>query len=361
MVAHIHYVFIGGTVFGLLAGLFYWFPKMTGRLPDERLGKWFFWLFVIGFNLTFLVQHATGDAGCMPRRVYTYPALSGYGILNFISTAGAFLMGASVLLLVYIIRRGLKKGEAAGADPWDAYTLEWATTSPPALKNFDTLPAVTGRRAFWDMKKAARAVRSQLVGRSSPTNQPDNKIMIKLVVGTEAMFFMCLIMAFIYMAFHSGFEPHELNKLDIRTTGVYTLLLIASSLTLLFAERCRKRQSKRALKSWLFITLLLGAAFLFGQGREYIRLIRENITLSGSVFGTSFFTLTGFHGLHVLIGLIILSIILLLTFLRDDRAPGAERSGDALGTAAIYWHFVDIVWIVVFTGLPMYCQNLRIV
>jgi heme/copper-type cytochrome/quinol oxidase subunit 1 len=377
VVAHIHYVFIGGTIFGLLAGLFYWFPKMTGKMLEEKLGRWFFWLFVIGFNLTFLVQHALGMLG-MPRRVYTYPALPGYAILNFISTTGAFLMGASVLLLVYIIRNALKKGRPAGADPWDAYTLEWATSSPPALKNFDMLPAVNGRRPFRDMKQAVRAlpgdgtpIRSHKEGRSMQASQPDNKIMIKLVVGTEAMFFICLIMAFIYMAFHSGFEPHELNKLDIRTTGVYTLLLIASSVTLLFAESCLKKEKRRGVKGWLFITLLLGATFLFGQGKEYLRLIRGNVTLSGSVFGTSFFTLTGFHGLHVLIGLIILSVILLLTFLRDRRPPDgatpgqkpgppdaptagdkpgtAAGSGGALGTAAIYWHFVDIVWIVVFT------------
>jgi cytochrome c oxidase subunit 1/cytochrome c oxidase subunit I+III len=156
VVAHIHYVFIGGTVFGLLAGLFYWFPKMTGRLPDERLGKWFFWLFVTGFNATFLVQHALGMMG-MPRRVFTYPDLPGYGVLNFISTAGAFLMGGSVLLLVYIIHRARKRGKRSGADPWDGYTLEWAAGAPPALKNFTDLPVVTGRRAFWDWKQSVKA------------------------------------------------------------------------------------------------------------------------------------------------------------------------------------------------------------
>jgi heme/copper-type cytochrome/quinol oxidase subunit 3 len=206
------------------------------------------------------------------------------------------------------------------------------------------------------MKQALRArpgdgtpIRNHIGDHPAQSNQPDNKIMIKLVVGTEGMFFICLIMAFIYMAFHSGFEPHELNQLDIRTTGIYTLVLIASSMALLLAERCGKKQNMRGLKGWLFITLLLGATFLFGQGREYVRLIRENITVSGSVFGTSFFTLTGFHGLHVFIGLIILSIILLLAFLRDGRPSDAGRPGEALSTAAIYWHFVDIVWIAVFT------------
>lgn len=151
VVAHLHYVFIGGTVFGLLAGLFYWFPKMTGKILDEKLGKWFFWLFVIGFNGTFLVQHALGVMG-MPRRVYTYPDLAGYGSLNLISTCGAFLMGLSMLLLIYIIFRSMKTGKKAGRDPWNGFTLEWLTTSPPHLKNFDEVPVVHGRRPLWDLK-----------------------------------------------------------------------------------------------------------------------------------------------------------------------------------------------------------------
>ncbi|MEP6684808.1 MAG: cytochrome c oxidase subunit I [Parafilimonas sp.] len=152
VVAHLHYVFIGGTIFGLLAGLFYWFPKMTGKMLNEKLGKWFFWLFAIGFNVTFLVQHVLGILG-MPRRVYTYPNLPWYGILNFISTVGAFMMGASMLLLIYLVFKSKKSGEVAGNDPWDAFTLEWATTSPSQLKNFDELPVVHGRRPLWDWKK----------------------------------------------------------------------------------------------------------------------------------------------------------------------------------------------------------------
>ena len=156
VVAHLHYVFIGGTIFGLFAGLFYWFPKMTGKMLDEKTGKWFFWLFVIGFNATFLVQHLLGILG-MPRRVYTYPDLPWYGVLNCISTAGAFLMGASILLLVYVIYKSMKRGKEAGNNPWDAFTLEWATTSPPPLKNFDELPIVEGPRPLWDWKHPDKA------------------------------------------------------------------------------------------------------------------------------------------------------------------------------------------------------------
>ena len=152
VVAHLHYVFIGGTIFGILAGLFYWFPKMTGKMLDEKMGKWFFWLFVIGFNGTFLVQHILGIKG-MPRRVFTYPDLPWYGVLNFISTIGAFIMGASVLLLVYTVYKSIKSGKAAGNDPWNGFTLEWLTTSPPPLKNFDEVPEVQDRRPLWDMKR----------------------------------------------------------------------------------------------------------------------------------------------------------------------------------------------------------------
>lgn len=156
VVAHIHYVFIGGTIFGILAGLFYWFPKMTGKFLDEKMGRWFFWLFVIGFNATFLVQHVLGLIG-MPRRVYTYPDLPWYGALNMISTIGAFLMGISILQLGYMIFKSLKSGKKASNDPWDGFTLEWATASPPNLKNFDEVPVVNGRRPLWDLKYPDKA------------------------------------------------------------------------------------------------------------------------------------------------------------------------------------------------------------
>jgi cytochrome c oxidase subunit 1 len=152
VVSHIHYVLFGGAVMGLFAGLFYWYPKFSGRLLDERLGKLQFWLFLIGLNLAFFPMHIMGLLG-MPRRQYTYAPNLGWDQLNLISTIGAFILalGVIVFILNWIKTMGFTKANA-GSDPWDAFTLEWATTSPPPAENFATIPVVRSRRPLWDMK-----------------------------------------------------------------------------------------------------------------------------------------------------------------------------------------------------------------
>ena len=131
VVAHLHYVLFGGTVFALFAGIYYWFPKITGHLLDESLGRWHFWLVVVGFNATFFVQHFLGLIG-MPRRVYTYPDLPGWGALNLVSTIGAGILVFGILVFLCNIIVSFKFGAPAGNDPWNAWTLEWAASSPPA-------------------------------------------------------------------------------------------------------------------------------------------------------------------------------------------------------------------------------------
>lgn len=149
VVAHLHYVFLGGTVFTAFSGIYYWFPKISGRQLSEKLGKWHLWLFVTGFNMTFLLQHFLGILG-MPRRVYTYFDLPYWTVLNFISSAGAVLMFAAVGIFLWNIYITLKKKRTAPENPWRAWTLEWATSSPPALKNFEELPVINSRRPLWD-------------------------------------------------------------------------------------------------------------------------------------------------------------------------------------------------------------------
>jgi cytochrome c oxidase subunit 1 len=149
VVAHFHYVLIGGAVFPLLGGFYYWFPKITGRMLDERLGKWNFWLFFAGFNVTFFPMHILGLGG-MPRRVYTYSSELGWGGMNLLATTGAFVLAASVVLFFINVWRSLRVGERAGANPWTASGLEWATESPPPDYNFAHIPVVETSEPLWD-------------------------------------------------------------------------------------------------------------------------------------------------------------------------------------------------------------------
>lgn len=149
VVAHLHYVLIGGALFPLFGAFYYWFPKITGRMMSESLGKLNFWLFFFGFNLTFFPMHQLGFNG-MTRRIYTYLPEMHWGTLNLLATFGAFTLGVSVLVFLYNVVVSVRTGEIAGNNPWQAGTLEWATTSPPPDYNFLDLPTVGGREPLWE-------------------------------------------------------------------------------------------------------------------------------------------------------------------------------------------------------------------
>jgi cytochrome c oxidase subunit I len=161
VVAHLHYVLIGINVFPVVGALYFWFPKMTGRMLDEKLGRWNFWIMFIGFNLAFLPMHLTGLLG-MPRRVYTYAANGGWGTLNLITSIGSFLFAAGMLLLLINVMKSLKSGAAAGRNPWDAPTLEWSVSSPPPPYNFAVIPTVASRHPLWEGRLGTEEGRSTL-------------------------------------------------------------------------------------------------------------------------------------------------------------------------------------------------------
>jgi cytochrome c oxidase subunit 1 len=153
VVAHFHYVLFGGTVLGLFAGMYYWMPKITGRLLSERLGSWHFWLTFIGMNLTFFPMHFIGMLG-MPRRIYTYGPELGLSTMNLVSSIGAFTIGLATLVFAYNLWRTRRHGEAAGPNPWGGATLEWSIPSPPPVHNFDVIPTVTSRLPLWGEARA---------------------------------------------------------------------------------------------------------------------------------------------------------------------------------------------------------------
>ena len=151
VIAHFHYILVGAIVFNTFAGIYYWFPKATGRLMNETLGKWHFWLFFIGFHMTFDIMHYVGFLG-MPRWIYTYQADRGWNHLNLFISIGGIVQAIAVLIFAYNLIWSLFRGKAAGNDPWDAWTLEWSTSSPPPDYNFATEPVVHSRRPLWDLK-----------------------------------------------------------------------------------------------------------------------------------------------------------------------------------------------------------------
>jgi heme/copper-type cytochrome/quinol oxidase subunit 1 len=161
VVAHLHYVLIGINVFPVAGAVYFWFPKMTGRLLDERLGRWNFWTMFAGFNAAFLPMHLTGLLG-MPRRVYTYNDYGGWHALNLITSIGSFVFAVGVLLLFVNVLKSRKAGAVARNNPWDAPTLEWSVSSPPPPYNFAVIPTVASRHPLWEDRIGSEGSASSL-------------------------------------------------------------------------------------------------------------------------------------------------------------------------------------------------------
>jgi len=341
LVAHFHFVAVGAIVFAVLGAVQYWFPKMSGRFLSERLGRWTFWLMVLGFNMTFIIQHFLGLLG-MPRRVFTYPDLPHFTWMNMLSTIGVFFMAAAALVLVWNLIASFFGGKTAGDNPWNAWTLEWATTSPPPHENFYALPPIRSRRPLWDVANPDRP--DPVVGENSSAIQivDKNKAVVLTFILSEAGFFATLLLAYLYFYAHPQPGPTP-RELDVPRTLIFSVCLFASSLTFWRSEIAMRKRQRGSMLGWLALTVALGGIFLVGQGTEYWKLFQTGVDVSTNLFATTFFTLTGFHGLHVLLGLVALLIFLWLAW-RGDFASGGEPAFEAAG---YYWHFVDVVWVFV--------------
>jgi len=419
VVAHFHYVLFGGTFFALVAGLYYWWPKITGRLLDERLGKLNFWLTVIGFNATFFPMHILGAEG-MPRRVYRYAPAMGWDSLNFLATIGAFILGLAVLVLVINMIKSLRSGEFAGSDPWDGRTLEWTIPSPPPEYNFARIPIVHGRDPFW-LQKYGRGlepeqirtgavdpggpvleagppqtvhvpppsifplvlaagvlvmgigmmvwVRIVIVGavatlvaiigmsfelpgygeeahdQEHGTGLDNRKVGIWTFIASETIFFASLISTYLIYKGRNVSGPTAREILEIPLTSGSTFILLMSSLLMVLALAALQRADYRWSRIWLFGTIGCGLMFLGGQVYEFTHFYHEGLTLQTNLFGQTFFTLVGFHGAHVTIGVIWLLVLAIASIVGELPS----KRSLALDCAALYWHFVDIVWIIIFS------------
>ncbi|WP_163527507.1 cytochrome c oxidase subunit I [Halobacillus ihumii] len=212
VVAHFHYTMVGGTILGAFAGIYYWYPKMTGKVLDDKLGRWHFWLFLIGFHLTFLPQHFAGLNG-MPRRVYTYTWADNVFIFNAISTVGAYLMGISMLCVIWNLYKTHRYGKKANGDPWDGRTLDWSVASPAPEHPFNPMPKVKRMDEFWYRKVNNKGLEYADDPRPSPisveTYQP-------------------IILAGVMMALSIAFIYHWVWLQVILGAGVLSFLVIRS-------------------------------------------------------------------------------------------------------------------------------------
>ncbi len=239
VVAHIHYVLIGINLFPVMGGLYFWFPKFTGKMLGEKLGMASFWTMFIGFNVAFLPMHLTGLLG-MPRRVYTYPAHMGWDTLNMITTIGAFVLAIGVLLTFVNVLVSLRQGRAAGANPWDAPTLEWSVPSPPPPYNFAVLPTVASRHPLWEQRLGEGHGASSLeeglildharetIGTTALDSEPD--VILKMPFDSPAPFVLTIGISAVFAGL---LIPSRLWPL----TAVGCLVTVAAILIWLWPER----------------------------------------------------------------------------------------------------------------------------
>ncbi|HEY1611326.1 MAG TPA: cytochrome c oxidase subunit I [Paraburkholderia sp.] len=440
VVAHLHYVLLGINVFPVLGGVIYWFPKFTGRMMNERFGKWIFWVVLIGFNVGFFPMHISGLLG-MPRRVYTYPPNMGWDTTNLITSIGAFVFAIGIGMFIVNALVSMRRGERASANPWGAAGLEWTTSSPPEPYNFAVLPSVSTRDPLWqpdaDLPRAGFLLhhgretlgvtplggepdvilkmpedayspfllgvgaalvfvgllldsklivvastmlcgaaliawmwpRRTLAQREPPLSATDSGHarraalppvpplpvgsagehsggwwgVLTLVV-TEAALFGYLLFSYLYLASQSAqqWPPEGLPKLGM--SGLNTVLLLLSSVFVWLAGWFVRRARQWFAVSMLVIGIALGVAFVVIQFGEWHQ---RPYGIASNLYGSLYFTITGFHIAHVIAGLVMVVCLALWTAFGyfDGKRDAALMIG------GLYWHFVDVVWLFIFSVL----------
>ncbi|MCS7143114.1 MAG: cbb3-type cytochrome c oxidase subunit I [Aigarchaeota archaeon] len=394
VVAHFHYVMAGGAAIGLISGLFYWFPKMTGRMFNEKLGRAFFIVSFAGFNLLYFSMFIVWE---MPRRVVTYLPETGWGFWNTMATVGGFIFGLSFLILFWDLLRSALYGTPAGPNPWNGTTLEWAIPSPPPFQNYEGQPVVTeegfkfvsmngaphveheshmspwpfliglatlafvigfttnfyfflaasvfGLVTLLGLVRERFVVHDPKLGERWPfLNIEKVKLGFWTFLASEVVLFGTVISCYVYLRFNSSAWPAPGTIFNIEHGAVNTFILLSSSFTAVLALLASKVGNKPALIGGLAGTLALGAAFLVNKFMEWRELFDHGVTFSSSLPGTTFFFTTGLHGAHVTAGLIVLVFLIYRAF----KGWYLKHNHETIEYFGLYWHFVDIVWVFLF-------------
>ncbi len=404
VVAHFHYVMVGGSAMALIGGLYYWFPKITGRMYNEGVGKIHFVLSFVGFNLLYFPMFFLLD---MPRRIFTYVPESGWGLLNSLATVGGFVFGLAQLLLFANLLWSLRIGMPSGPNPWKGWTLEWSIPSPPPFYNFESTPVISeagnvlftngaGHQAgsvagsyqdgaheshlsYWPIVLAfasfvflVRTVsgtplllasivlgvlalygyaREKFVSHEveGAESWPFERITrMKLGVWTflasEIILFGVLLGSYFFVRSNSLSWPAVGTVFEIQRGAANTFILLTSSLTAVMALVSAKSGSKSGLVGSLLLTLVLGSTFLLNKALEWQSLFQTGFNFTSGLPATSYFITTGAHGAHVIAGLV------MLVYLLAKSARGSFLKGDyhTVEHFGLYWHFVDIVWVFLF-------------
>ncbi|PWU67519.1 cytochrome c oxidase subunit I [Gracilibacillus dipsosauri] len=405
VVGHFHYTILGATVLGIFAGIYYWYPKITGKMLDERLGKWHFWLFIIGFHLTFLPMHFAGLNG-MPRRVFTYTKEDGVFFFNSLSTIGAFVMGIGMLFFAWNVYKTYRSKQQVENDCWDGRTLEWAVSSPPKEDDFNTAPIVDSLEPLWQLKKNQQKWTNKLPQRPNPIST--KSVIPAVIAATLFLFSLAMIYQwhtlasltavvtiiiiiflswcdkrvenvqkgnllkkdlnilfddkkmgfFLYLAIDgimfavlfatyflytpASIGPRPEQVFESKTVILSSIFLLTSSGTIALSERGLKKQNNKIFHTGFIMTTILALAFLSSTFHEFYNYWMKGFVIDLNVFLSSFFVLVGLHAAHVLFGLgWLLQLYIQLKMHKIPLVLYQEKQT----ILSYYWHFVDIVWV----------------
>ena len=394
IVAHFHYVMVGLVIFAASAGLYYWFPKITGRMYNEKLGKVNFWLSFLGFNLLYFPMFFLVD---MPRRDFTYtnPAWWPY---NLASTIGAYIFGPSMLLLLVNLALSIKKGKLAASNPWKSPQPEWQENpqrsdisggfltdpdptasepkQPQIYRNKDgstSIPLILSVGVtmflfalalyppftllgiaivavglgvwFWDYTYDRYGAREESGLEKWPLNSlSKERLGMWVFMASEAVIFGSIIAAYLYVRAGSASWPISYEVHNVPIGALNTIILLTSSFAMIMARESIKVNNLRGLKVYLLWTFALGTAFLVIKGYEWLELIAKGFVISSGLPASTYYVTTGAHGIHVGVGLV--AVLYLMIKAQKGKFSAQQHAG--VENIGLYWHFVDIVWMFLF-------------